>query len=79
MYFDVQLEICSLMVFSFYMYSCSCTIVAWWWPSWCGNWSAFNKHIHKNVSVVTGDCLDRFINIWKPYTAFVLRPSVRLR
>ena len=62
MYLDVHVEIYSLMVFSFYVYSISCNIVAWWRPSWSRNRSPFNKHTHKSVLVVTGDFTDFLVN-----------------
>jgi hypothetical protein len=55
MYFDVQLEICSLMA----LVSICTQFLVLLWPDGgtnCGrNWSPFNKHFHKSVLVVNGE------------------------
>ena len=58
MYLYVKEDSSCLLISSFCMYSLSCTsfiIMAWWWPSLGLKPVAVNKHIHKNVLVVTAD------------------------
>jgi hypothetical protein len=61
MYFDVQLVICSLMFFSFYITH----FLVLLWPAdgpSCGrNWSPFNKHFVKSALVVMGEFLGALI------------------